>query len=120
MTMERKRYRFGSFSWFLLIIALIGVYFIFYDNLTVFFVAAGISVCVASVLWFMARRGVTSRTNIMYNRLNKFHGDVQERYSADQRIISLKDRTDEVNFCKNCGHRTDNDSAFCSECGVEI
>ncbi|MHA1200573.1 MAG: zinc-ribbon domain-containing protein [Candidatus Heimdallarchaeaceae archaeon] len=120
MSMERKRYRFGSFSWFLLIVALIGVYYIFIDDLTVFFIAAGISICAVGVLWFLARRGVVSKTNTMSDRLNKYHGDVQEKYKSDQRIISLKDKNENVKFCEHCGHRIDNDSSFCSNCGKEM
>lgn len=120
MSMERKRYRFGSFSWFLLVIALIGVYFLFYDNLTVFYVSAGISVAIASVLWFLARRGVASGTNTLSDRLNNYYGDVQEKYKSDQKIISMSDKNKDARFCEYCTYKIEDDSSFCSNCGEEI
>lgn len=120
MTMERKRYRFGSFSWFLVIIILIGVYFIFYDNQTVFFITAGIAIFLGAMLWFLARRGVVSRTKALYGKLDNYHSNIQDRYKSDQRIISLKDKNNTSIFCEHCGHKIDDDSSFCSNCGQEI
>ncbi len=120
MTIERKHYRFGSFSWFLLIIALIGVYFIFFDNQKVFFITASIAVVIAVSLWFLARRGLASRNKILFNKLDNYHEDIQERYKSEQRILHLKDRDNQVRFCETCGHKLDKDSTYCPNCGSEL
>ena len=120
MTMERKRYRFGSFALFLLVIALIGLYFIFYDDLTVFFTVSAISIFIGGLLWFLARRGLASRTQIMYDNLNKHHSNIQQKYKRDQEFIKLNNKNQEIDFCQYCGHKLDKDSTYCSNCGKEI
>ncbi len=120
MAGERKRYRFGSFSWFLLAAALVGVYFLFYDDITVFFVVSGICIFIAGLLWFLARRGVSSRTKVMYDNLNSYYGNVQKRYKSDQQLVHLKNNDPTVSFCENCGFRMETDSTFCSSCGKEV
>ena len=120
MTMERKRYRFGSFSWFLLIIALIGVYFIFYDNQTVFFITAGICVFIAGMLWFLARRGLASRQKVLQDELSQYHGSIQNQYQRQQKLVSMDDRYQTSGICEQCGYKMENESSYCSNCGSEI
>ena len=122
MARERKRYRFGSFSWFLLAAALVGVYFLFADDdITVFFIVAGIAISIAGLLWFLARRGVASRTKVMYDNLNNYYGNVQERYKSDQQLVHLNNTDNPtLSFCENCGAKLETDSTFCSGCGKEV
>ena len=113
MTIERKRYRFGGITWFILTIVLVAVYYWFYRDLVIFLTIAGIAVVLFVFLWYLSRRGITSRRNVMYDDLTSHQKAVTKGYKQQQKTYNVR-------FCEVCKHKIEQDSSFCSNCGKEV
>lgn len=112
MSIERKRYRFGGFTWFVLIIVLVGVYYWFYRDLVIFLTVSGIAVVLFVFFWFLSRRGLSSRRASLYGDLTSHHSKITKGYEQQQKDYNVR-------FCNDCKHKIEKDSTFCSNCGKE-
>ena len=113
MTIERKRYRFGGITWFILTIVLVAVYYWFYRDLVIFLTVAGIAVVLFVFLWYLSRRGIASKTEIMHGDLTSHQKKVTKGYKQQQNPYNVR-------FCEDCKHKIEKGSSFCSHCGKVV
>ena len=123
MSSTPRKFRIGSFTWFLMILLVVIAYYFLFPNMTTFYVVAGITVLIMFVLMFFIRTDYTKGVSKIDNRIQNYHTNKLRR--REQAAQSLGINSDEnqafiVNFCKKCKRRLDKDSTFCSNCGHKV
>ena len=113
MTIERKGYRFGGITWFIVIIVIVAIYYWFYRDWRIFVIVASIAVVLFVFLWILSRRGVTSRREAMYGNLEKHQKKITKGYEQQLKEYNVR-------FCEVCKHKIENGSSFCANCGKEV
>ncbi len=113
MTIERKRYRIGGITWFVLAIVLVAVYYWFYRDLVIFLTVAGIATVLFVFLWYLSRRGIASKKEIMHKDLTEHQRAVTKGYKEQNNPYNVR-------FCEDCKYKIEKDSSFCSNCGKVV
>ena len=123
MSSTPRKFRIGSFTWFLMILLVVIAYYFLFPEMTTFYIVAGITVLIMFVLMFFIRTDYKKGVSKIDNRIQNYHTNkLRRREQATQPFDTNPNNNQSliVNFCKKCKRRLEKDSTFCSNCGHEV
>ena len=123
MSSTPRKFRIGSFTWFLMISLVILAYYFLFPEMTTFYIVAGITILIMFALMFFVRTDYSKGVSKIDNRIQNYHTNkLRRREQASQKFETNHNENPPlvVNFCKKCKRKLDKDSTFCSHCGYEV
>lgn len=123
MSSTPRKFRIGSFTWFLMILLVIIAYYFLFPNMTTFYIVAGLTILIMFALMFFTRTDYSKGVSRIDSRIQNYHTNkLRRREQASQKYGTNPDENQSlvVNFCKKCKRKLDKDSTFCANCGYEV
>ncbi len=123
MSSTPRKFRIGSFTWFLMIVLVVLAYYFLFPEMTTFYIVAGITVLIMFALMFFVRTDYSKGVSKIDNRIQNYHTNKLRRREQTSRAFEIQPDDNPsliVNFCKKCKRRLDKDSTFCANCGFEV